>query len=469
MLLDKIADSTQLCSTHFTLLEDVSVSSIEKILETSCFKCSIGWRITFKAQQIPSLTLSKLLKSNDALVNSSVIFMLSYYTANIYHGDRKSINSENARFQQFIGINSTSMEIMEMIGYRLEGKQFEPVPGGSVNDLESILEELSLQQLNLSNGKAGSNPTIFSFGEATFILAQTFGCAFNDISNSKLFLDSMKRVINFTQSYYVTVGCLNTASDNLVIQSCDLLRTKFPSKSLLYLDAVVEIAKGRQSGQLEEFVLMERSKVSYYSRMDVDSVELPAGLYNIGNTCYLNSLLQFYFSVTDLREYVMQYETRNLDIRAELLLSHLKKLFLDLMRSDRTAVTPDKVLAQIILNDTTGILFGEQQDIHETMDNVIDLLQTLLTGKDKELLLGLFFGKTKQTVRYTDRNGEAQVLNKEEDFHQLIVDVLPCLGRTLDQYFAPQEVEFEYSQASRSVSVINFPPILSIRLNVNLN
>lgn len=34
----------------------------------------------------------------------------------------------------------------------------------------------------------------------------------------------------------------------------------------------------------------------------------PAGLNNIGNTCYLNSLLQYYFSIAPLRNYVLDYQ-----------------------------------------------------------------------------------------------------------------------------------------------------------------
>ena len=34
----------------------------------------------------------------------------------------------------------------------------------------------------------------------------------------------------------------------------------------------------------------------------------PAGLDNIGNTCYLNSLLQYYFCIKPLREMIMTYE-----------------------------------------------------------------------------------------------------------------------------------------------------------------
>lgn len=34
----------------------------------------------------------------------------------------------------------------------------------------------------------------------------------------------------------------------------------------------------------------------------------PTGLNNIGNTCYLNSLLQYYFSIAPLREYILNYK-----------------------------------------------------------------------------------------------------------------------------------------------------------------
>jgi Ubiquitin carboxyl-terminal hydrolase len=142
----------------------------------------------------------------------------------------------------------------------------------------------------------------------------------------------------------------------------------------------------------------------------------------------------------------------------------LKELFLDLIHSDAAAVTPPKTLAQIALNDTTGVLFGEQQDIMETQDNILDMVDLLveISGRPGKKI---FFGTTRQTVKYLDINGTEKKLFRDEVFHQIIVDVNPCLYSTLDNFFASQTVDYENTVAQRSVSILTFPPILTIRIN----
>jgi ubiquitin carboxyl-terminal hydrolase 25/28 len=50
------------------------------------------------------------------------------------------------------------------------------------------------------------------------------------------------------------------------------------------------------------------------SDVNQNLAEWPVGLQNIGNTCYLNSLLQFYFSVRPFRDMVLDIEKYQMDL-----------------------------------------------------------------------------------------------------------------------------------------------------------
>lgn len=59
--------------------------------------------------------------------------------------------------------------------------------------------------------------------------------------------------------------------------------------------------------------------VSGPSQPDRDLSDWPVGLQNIGNTCYLNSLLQFYFSLRPFREMVLEFEKFKMELSGETL------------------------------------------------------------------------------------------------------------------------------------------------------
>lgn len=76
-----------------------------------------------------------------------------------------------------------------------------------------------------------------------------------------------------------------------------------PSRIVDLRAALRAIAESRNSTKLREF--LETGQGDGQKR---GSAASPVGLDNIGNTCYLNSLLQFYFTIKPLREMVLDFD-----------------------------------------------------------------------------------------------------------------------------------------------------------------
>ncbi|CAG8633010.1 20591_t:CDS:10 [Cetraspora pellucida] len=98
--------------------------------------------------------------------------------------------------------------------------------------------------------------------------------------------------------------------------------------------------------------------------------DMPVGLDNIGNTCYLNSLLQYYFTIRNLREAVLSADTSSVNSldndwesltsggrkvskseveRAKKFVSLLRDLFKELMHTPQRSIAPDFDLAYLAL------------------------------------------------------------------------------------------------------------------------
>lgn len=96
--------------------------------------------------------------------------------------------------------------------------------------------------------------------------------------------------------------------DELVLTTYNLRVSDNPSQLDSLKNAVAAIAKSRKSRRITDF-LNTGMVSSEFSLSD-----WPVGLENIGNTCYLNSLLQFYFTIKPLRDLVLNADDFKMQI-----------------------------------------------------------------------------------------------------------------------------------------------------------
>ncbi|KAL8738538.1 MAG: hypothetical protein Q9181_000698 [Wetmoreana brouardii] len=155
-----------------------------------------------------------------------------------------------------------------------------------------------------------------------------------------------------------------TADDELVLATFNLAYQEAPSQVDDLRSALRAIAKDRNSKYLHNFLNHGTTTSGY------PLGEWPVGLANIGNTCYLNSLLQFYFTMKPLRQLVLDFDEYKLDVnlgsqvkrtvgsrnvslqevqRAQRFVYGLQNLFSHMIASPSAHVTPELELARLTL------------------------------------------------------------------------------------------------------------------------
>lgn len=169
---------------------------------------------------------------------------------------------------------------------------------------------------------------------------------------------------------YALIGAnRNTAPDTL-LAIFKVRANDTPDDILSLRQALREIGNDIKSKKIENFLS---------GRPGSDLVrnkEQPVGLENIGNTCYLNSLLQYYFTISPLRDSVISFankekETDLIDFsddedklekrvggravtdaevqRSQEFVTNLAELFQDLIHTPKSAIAPKKDLAYLAL------------------------------------------------------------------------------------------------------------------------
>ncbi|KAG0647102.1 Ubiquitin-specific-processing protease 2 [Hyphodiscus hymeniophilus] len=157
-----------------------------------------------------------------------------------------------------------------------------------------------------------------------------------------------------------------TFPDETVLQYYQTLSGEAPVGSQVSFDeALRTIAEDRKSAFL--FAKLDNPNADVQATRTTS--DEPVGLENIGNTCYLNSLLQFYYTIQPLRDVVMNFDAYHVDpndpdiragrkrvgnrvvdraevVKAQKFVTELHGLYENLMTASTRSVKPTKQLAK---------------------------------------------------------------------------------------------------------------------------
>lgn len=290
---------------------------------------------------------------------------------------------------------------------------------------------------------------------------------------------------------YELLQVSTSIDDALIVVGYEVYASEATTRGHLLRLALEALAESRSSTYLRRFLQGD-------DPAPLDAT-LPRGLENIGNTCYLNSLLQYVCWIAPIRDMVQalahptvphtprpyvggRQVTDAERERADAWIAQLRTLLHDMMKSEAPALTPSKELAYLSLvplaweeaqgggdvaHDALLSQVSTQQDVSECLDNMLFLLDVAWASYMEATptdLTRLCTGVSTQTL-VTQPEGRVQT--KDEAFKSVPVTLLRDsydLYDALDTFFDDAHVETSEGSVQRTITLKEAPPLLQIHV-----
>lgn len=162
------------------------------------------------------------------------------------------------------------------------------------------------------------------------------------------------------------IGARNAPDETVLAYYQSLMSDAAPGSKDSYTEALRVIACDRQS----HFLLTKLDDPNAVVHAAPSTATQPVGLDNIGNTCYLNSLLQYYYTVKPIRNVVIDFQNHRMElndedirkkrvggrtvakseiIKAQKFVDELHNLFENLKTASTRSIKPTRELAELTL------------------------------------------------------------------------------------------------------------------------
>lgn len=269
-----------------------------------------------------------------------------------------------------------------------------------------------------------------------------------------------------------------TTDDDMLIMLYEIRVADDPAESDSLRRALELLGDVRKSQTIKSFIATGSKEVVTYSLPEASN-DRPVGLENIGNTCYLNSLLQYYFTIQPLRHAILQPDglieleisgdvltrkkvggrtvTKEEVERALRFMKELKRLFRSLVSCKAASLKPSRAVCFLALvsQKDESVHTPQQQQSGENSTQMV-----------KGSGLSLQTTELNQLVRFDSTTKEQAFCEPDSDMPKVVSDVLSdsvsrspkrkveadwelleAPSRQIDAGSSPNLMDFEYEAA----------------------